>query len=507
MTNNLLLPWSHDYDDYLRDESRRVGTAETISFPANEAEVIEAISQIRALGGTVTVQGSRTGIVGGAVPHGGHVINLSRMKSIGQISREEKSGELRVTVEPGVILSELRNVVAREGLLFPPDPTETSASLGGMVACNASGALSFHYGPTRNWVTSLRVVLSDGSTLNLHRGENHACGRAFSVRTEQGGIISGTLPTYTLPKVKSAAGYYVADNMDLIDLFIGSEGTLGIITKIEVRLIPKPAAIAGLTIFLPDEEAALKLVRYLRGQPIEDADPISLSPVAIEFFNSDALDLLRRMKAESSAFADISALRPHFHTALYTEFHGDSDEAIECAAMQVMEVAMTMGASDDDTWFATTERELEPLKAFRHATPEAVNLLIDERKRGCPGLTKLGTDMSVPDEHLESTLRMYNTELREAGLESVIFGHIGNNHLHVNILPHTLEDYERGRELYLSWAKRIVEVGGSVSAEHGIGKIKAPFLAMMYGDKAIEEMRILRRLFDPEGILNPGNLF
>jgi D-lactate dehydrogenase (cytochrome) len=102
---------------------------------------------------------------------------------------------------------------------------------------------------------------------------------------------------------------------------------------------------------------------------------------------------------------------------------------------------------------------------------------------------------------------MYNAELREAGLESVIFGHIGNNHLHVNILPHTLEEYDRGRELYLSWARRVVEVGGSVSAEHGIGKIKAPFLVMMYGDEAVGEMRDLRRIFDPEGILNPGNLF
>jgi D-lactate dehydrogenase (cytochrome) len=507
MANNILQPLNRDYEDYLRDESRRIGTAETISFPTNEAEVIEAILQIRVIGGNITVQGSRTGIVGGAVPQGGHILNLSRMKSIGQIIREEQSGELRVNVEPGVLLSELRDFAAREGLFFPPDPTETSASLGGMVACNASGALSFHYGPTRNWVTSLRVVLSDGSTIDLRRGENQACGRAFSLRTEQGRIICGTLPSYTLPNVKSAAGYYVADNMDLVDLFIGSEGTLGVITKIELRLIPKPAAVAGLTIFLPDEESALKLVRYLRSQSTNYGDPISLRPVAIEFFNSDALNLLRRMKTESSAFADIPTLRPHFHTALYTEFHGDSDEVIECAVMQVMEFAMNMGASDDDTWFATNERELEPLKAFRHATPEAVNLLIDERKRECPGLTKLGTDMSVPDEYLESTLRMYNAELREAGLESVIFGHIGNNHLHVNILPHTLEEYDRGRELYLSWARRVVEVGGSVSAEHGIGKIKAPFLVMMYGDEAVGEMRDLRRIFDPEGILNPGNLF
>lgn len=496
-----MMPWSNDYDDYLRDESRRTGTADSISFPTSEAEVVEVVARARAEGVAVTVQGARTGIVAGAVPQGGHVMNLSRMKSIGGVQ------DHRLTVQPGVLLSEIREAIAGDSLLFPPDPTEASASIGGMVACNASGAVSYHYGATRKWVEAIRVVLSDGSTLAIRRGEVHARGREFSLQTEQGRVISGRLPSYTMPDVKSAAGYYVADDVDLIDLFVGSEGTLGVITEIELGLIPMPPARAGLALFVPSEEAALALVGYLRGGEFEGAEPLSVTPVAIEFFNHDALDLLRRMKSESSAFAQIPALRPHFHTALYTEFHGENEDELEGAVMRVMEAAASLGASDEDTWYATTERELEPLKAFRHATPEAVNLLIDERRRDCPSLAKLGTDMSVPDNHLEPTVRMYNAELAEAGLESVIFGHIGNNHLHVNILPHDLDDYERGRELYLSWARRVVEVGGSVSAEHGIGKVKAPFLAMMYGEAAIEEMRTLRRLFDPEAMLNRGNLF
>ena len=496
-----MMPWNHEYDDYLRDESRRTGIADSISFPTSEAEVVEVIVRAHAEGVPITVQGARTGIVAGAVPQGGNVMNLSLMKTVGNIR------DRRLTVQPGVLLSEIREAIAGEGLFFPPDPTEASASIGGMVACNASGAVSYRYGPTRKWVEAVRVVLSDGSTLALRRGEVHARGREFSLRTEQGRVISGMLPSYTTPSVKSAAGYYVADDMDLIDLFIGSEGTLGVITEIELRLTATPPARAGLTLFVPSEEAALALVGYLRGGEFEEAEPLSVDPAAIEFFNHDALDLLRRMKSESSAFAQIPALRPHFHTALYTEFHGESDDELEEAVMQVMEAATTLGASDEDTWYATTDRELEPLKAFRHATPEAVNLVIDERRRECPGLAKLGTDMSVPDEHLEATLRMYNAELADAGLESVIFGHIGNNHLHVNILPHDLDDYERGRQLYLSWARRAVDIGGSVSAEHGIGKVKAPFLAMMYGEAAIDEMRALRRLFDPDGMLNRGNLF
>jgi D-lactate dehydrogenase (cytochrome) len=175
--------------------------------------------------------------------------------------------------------------------------------------------------------------------------------------------------------------------------------------------------------------------------------------------------------------------------------------------MQVMEAMTALGGSDEDTWYATTDRELEPLRAFRHAVPEAVNLLIGERKRSCPELTKLGTDMSSPDAALEQVMAMYRTGLTEAGLESVIFGHIGNNHLHVNILPNSMDEYDKGKALYQSWARRIVSLGGSVSAEHGIGKIKVPFLQMMYTPECIAQMRRVKAIFDPSMMLNPGDLF
>ncbi len=168
---------------------------------------------------------------------------------------------------------------------------------------------------------------------------------------------------------------------------------------------------------------------------------------------------------------------------------------------------VALGGNEDDTWCATTPRELEPLKAFRHAPPEAVNHLIGERKRRIPELTKLGTDMSVPDSELEAVMAMYREGLRQAGLQSVIFGHIGNNHVHVNILPETLEDYARGKALYLDWAEQVVARGGAISAEHGIGKLKIPFLRLMYGEEGIAQMRALKRVFDPDMLLNPGTLF
>lgn len=498
---DLIKPFTHDYDDYLRDESRRAGSADMIAFPTTEAEVVEVLREAQTRGLAVTTQGARTGLVAGAVPQGGLILNLSRMNKLGEIRPDEATGEHRLTVQPGALLSEIQKITGSQGLLFPPDPTETSASIGGMVASNASGALTYCYGSTRDWVSVVRVVLCDGSTIQLKRGENLAHGRSFSLGTEDGRLISGQLPAYTQPKTKSAASYYVVDDMDMVDLFIGMEGTLGVVTEIELRLISKPPVINGLTVFLPNEEAALKFVRFLRDEVV------SARPAAIEFFNHDALDLLRKAKSENPAFAEIPALKPSFHTAIYVEFHGTAQDDLDEAIMQVMDAITALGGSDEDTWYATSDRELEPLKAFRHAIPEAVNLLIDERKKTCPDITKLGTDMSVPDEHLETVMAIYNAGLKENSLDSVIFGHIGNNHVHVNILPRDMGDYERGRSLYLSWAREIVALGGSVSGEHGIGKIKTPFLEMMYGAEAIAEMRALKALFDPEMRLNTGNLF
>lgn len=495
----MLIEWSEQYLDYLRDESRRMGTADSISFPKSEAEVIEAV---KAFSGTITTQGARTGIVAGAVPEGGLILNLSRMNSIGEISIDKS-----ILVQPGAILTDVQNAVESAGLFFPPDPTETSASIGGMAACNASGAKTFLYGPTRDWIYSLRVVLSDGSVVALKRGENFADGRSFSLTTEDGREISGELPKYSMPNVKSASGYYAADGMDMIDLFIGMEGTLGIITEVGLKLIPKPGAVAGLTVFFADEDSAIKFVRAMRGEEVEGLPSLDAKPAAIEFFNHDALTLLRKMKSTNSAFESIPPVKESFHTAVYAEFHGVSDDEIEEAIFPVMEAMAELGVSDDDTWYATCEREMEPIKAFRHAIPEAVNLLIDERKRENPDITKLGTDMSVPDSELEQTLCMYNVGLREAGLESVIFGHIGNNHVHVNILPNSMGDYEKGKALYLMWAKRIIDTGGSISAEHGIGKIKKPFLELAFGPEGVGQMRALKALFDPEMRLNRGDLF
>lgn len=518
-------PFDESHAGLLRDESRRIGHAETVSFPETEADVRDVLRLMHERRVPVTIQGARTGITAGAVPEGGHVLNLSRMNRITAL-RRDPSGRWLLRVQPGVLLADVRRALQdfvidvtgwdRESVkaldtlrrsppqFFPPDPTETSASIGGMLACNASGAQSFHYGPMRRHVEAVRVVLADGSAAWLRRGEHRATGRAFRMTPEGGRTIEGRLPSYHTPEVKNASGYFVGDDMDLVDLFIGMEGTLGVVTEIELILSPAPAAVWGVTTFLPDEDRALAFVRAVR-RPGAAGNGARLA--AVEFFNAGALDLLRRQKTGNPAFAGVPHMPPEYHTAIYIEYHADDEDDAAEAAGRAAAILESCAGDPARTWAATTPREMARLKYFRHAIPESVNLLIDERRRSEPGLTKLGTDMSVPDRELENVIRMYNRGLEENGLEGVIFGHIGDNHVHVNILPRSMEDYQKGKALYLAWAREVVRVGGSVSAEHGIGKIKPDFLRLMYGDQGIAEMRALKALFDPEGLLNRGNLF
>lgn len=521
MDNVLIKIFEKEHQDYLRDESRKVGEAESISFPKNEKEVIDILTTLKSHKSLVTTQGARTGITAGAVPQGGHILNLSRMDKILGLRYDDKADTFFLKVQSGVMLSQIKEALknkafnteeswdseslealkrfkASKSYFFSPDPTETTAAIGGMIACNASGACSFKYGPTRDHIESLRVALVDGDILALKRGEHKAINGHFSITTESGNTIEGTIPKYIMPRVKNASGYYTLPDMDLVDLFIGSEGTLGIITEVELKLIKSPAVTYALTVFFSNEEKALKFVRKVREES---------TPTAVEFFNSNALNLLRKGKETIPAFSKLLDLPSHFHTAVYIEYQGKDEDEVLDMIMKAGELIEECGGNEDDIWLATNHQAKEQLHFFRHAVPEAVNLLIDDRRRTYPELTKLGTDMAVPDQNLEEIMNIYNESLEKSNLESVIFGHIGNNHVHVNILPRDMEDYAKGKELYNFWAEKVISMGGSVSAEHGIGKMKTHLLSKMLGENGIEEMKTLKNIFDPENRLNKGNLF
>lgn len=519
MKSPLIRPYSEEFSGYIRDESRTVGHCDYAAFPTSHEEARDIIKEAYAADQLITIQCGRTGLAAGAVPYGGLILNITKMNKI--LGMRMQGDSYFVRMQPGVILSQLRKQIETRKFdtagwdeesiaaynrfcidkeqFFTPDPTETSAGIGGMVACNASGARSYMYGPTRGYITALKVILPSGQTLTLNRGEVFASGRELSLTTDEGETIVLTLPTFKMPDTKNASGYYIDDDMDAIDLFIGSDGTLGLITEVEVCLLPLPEIIWGVTCFFDNDEQAADFVTYVR------RSVIGIS--SLEYFNSHALDILRKKKAESSAFAVLPEINESYGCAIYAEIHESTEDR---ALDRLFALAYEMdraGGKPINTWVAKTGTDRDKLHFFRHAVPESVNMLIDQRKKKDPIITKLGSDMSVPDAYLKDVLKLYDDTLKDSGLEYASWGHIGSNHIHVNILPRNGEDYKKGKEIFLNWAEKVTKMGGAVSAEHGVGKLKAPFLTIMYGENHIEEMRALKLALDPKGLFGRGNMF
>lgn len=520
MNNRLIKPIDQELSEYLRDESRAVGTAGSISFPRSRHDVITIIKELYDQDIPITIQGARTGLAGGAVPLGGHIMNLSKMNAVtGMGIRED--GRFTIRCEAGVVLSQLNKMIesrkfdlskwdkeSREAYqaflnadeqFFSPDPTEASATIGGMVANNASGARSYLYGSTRDHVTALKIVLFNGHTLSLCRGQHFASGRNLSVLSDQGYRFNAALPTYMMPETKNASGYYIEDDMDAIDLFIGSGGTLGIITEIEVELLPAPKVIWGVNFCFTEEKQAIRFVETIRSK----VDHIA----SLEFYDGFALEILRKQKEENPAFAKLRPVDKRINSVIYVELHCDDEETVLKNLVELATKMKESGGDDKNTLVARTGFDRDSLYFFRHAVPESVNMLIDHRRKVNPIIKKLAADMAVPDRYLTDMMELYRTMLKQYELEAAIWGHIGDNHLHVNILPRDASDYERGQALYRKWSSMVSEYGGAVSAEHGIGKLKTDQLKLMYGEKHIEEMRMLKKVFDPRELLCPGNFF
>jgi D-lactate dehydrogenase (cytochrome) len=491
-----------EMQSYLADASNLAGGhAARIVFPETAEEAAAVLAEASAAGTAVTVSGAGTGVVGGRVPFGGLVLATDRLNRIGEIVEEERGG--RATVEAGVTLADFRRAVESRGLLYPPDPTEWSCYMGGTVVTNASGARTFKYGPTRPYIRRLKIALATGDVLSLARGEvsADADGRML-IPLGAGRAVEAQLPAYTMPRTrKHAAGYYVEPGMDAIDLFIGSEGTLGVVIEIEAALLPKPAGVLGGVVFFTGEEKLLAFVRDARAASLatragnlENSEPHGggLDARALEFFDAEALNFLREK---------YPAIPEQARGAIF--FEQETTEATEERLMTAWLALLEQHeAALDASWFATVERDQSRLREFRHALPVLVNEWLARH-----GQRKVSTDMSVPDEAFADMLRFYQERLRASGLQYVIFGHIGDNHVHVNILPRDEEQAREARRIYGRFIERAVHVGGTISAEHGVGKIKRDYLRALYGEEHLRQMAALKRAFDPACILGRGNIF
>jgi D-lactate dehydrogenase (cytochrome) len=492
------------------------GRADGVARPADEAQIA---ALLRASPRVLPI-GAQSSVTGGATPGGGIVLSTSRMTSIEPVDAE------RVRAGAGVPLEALQEFLARTGRRYAPVPTFTGAFVGGVTATNAAGAATFKYGTTRAWVDGLTVVLSCGHVLDLTRGRTRADGRRFEIACPHGLRIV-TVGSYTMPDVpKCSAGYFAAPEMDLIDLFIGSEGTLGVIADATLRVLPA-RAVAHVLVPAPTERDGLALVADLRRQSREtwtSQDRRGLDVAAIEHLDRRCLEILREDgvdRAQSVAIPEDAAMLLLVQLELPPETtsaaaYDEIASALEPSAADTP-LARFCRTLDRHGMLARTElalpddvRRARQLLAVREGAPLGVNRRVGEARRAVdPRIDKTAADMIVPFDRFDEMMRVYRDGYERRRLDYAIWGHISDGNVHPNVIPRTYGDVVAGREAILEFGREVVRLGGSPLAEHGVGRsaLKQALLRQMYGEAAIDEMRAIKRALDPERKLAEGVIF
>lgn len=448
-------------DRYLEDSSGFRGQADQVFFPATVQEVRDLIARCSREGTPITVAGAGTGLTGARVPQGGAVLSLDRFNEI-----EIERGRARCGT--GASLRDLQIAAARTKQFFGPNPTEDSASIGGIISTNAGGARSFHYGSVRRHVLALEVTFIDGRTLWLERGQLVD----FAVRPVR-------IPATT----KNSAGYYLRPQVDWVDLLAGSEGTLGVITRAELQLLPAPPAILGAIIFFPSDTDALEAVEAWR-----TVTELRL----LEFMDGRALDFVRPKYPDVPSDAQAALM-------IEQNLASEEDAEIDRWAQRLDQ----QNAFGETSWFGFPTVDHERFREFRHTLAATVTDTI--RRRGFP---KCSTDFAVPFPFHRDLYARYKQRCEETFPGGhTIFGHAGDANNHINLLPTTKQEAERGEELMYEFAQYVVSLGGTVAAEHGIGKTKKDLLKLMYSPDEIEAMKEVKRKLDPQWLLGRDTIF
>jgi D-lactate dehydrogenase (cytochrome) len=481
------------------------GHAAGISVPRAVSEIPDIVRHAA----TVLPIGAQSSLTGGATPMGEVVISTEKL------TRVLDASATHIRVEAGVSVAAIQGALSGHGAWFPPAPTFTGALAGGIVATNAAGAATFRHGAVRPWVQELTVVLADGSDLTVRRGERHAHGYRLAVPAA-GGTIDVTVPSYRMPDlVKRSAGYHAEPDMDLIDLFIGSEGTLGVITTVTFRAQSPIPTTALALIPCPSEQGALALVADLRREPAVAAIE-HMDRRCLEILHEDGVD--RRNDVRFPAGTDL-ALLVQLELPPGTS-EEDAFRQIESSlATDAPDTAMTrvcrlLGAHGvfDDTEMALpgNARRAEQLIAVREAVPAGVNQRVGRAQQEIdPRIAKTAADMIVPFDRFGEMMAIYRDGYTSRGLDFAVWGHISDGNVHPNLLPRSYADVERGKEAILSFGLDVARLGGCPLAEHGVGRnpVKQALLRGLYGDAGIEEMRLVKRALDPGWKLAPGVIF
>ncbi len=439
----------YGHDEFsLRDIARVPAAAVTPSDTAGVAAVVALADAFRV---PVTPRGGATGLCGGCVPsEGGIVLSLEKLCAI-EIDEENQMA----VAEAGVMLLDFIKAVEEAGLYFPPHPGDESAMIGGLVATNAGGSRAVKYGVIRNYIRGLEVVLADGRV--IHPGGKY---------------------------IKSSTGY------NLMNLFIGSEGTLGIITKAVIQLMAQPPVLRTLVIPFPELEAAIEAVpRLLRK---------NIVPVAVEFVGLDVIAITEEFLRKRWPSHEGT-------THLLVILDAATEEEQDRLSQAVAEVCLEMGAID--VFIADTPGKQDEVLAIRSKIYEAIKAETIEI-----------LDISVPRAGIAGHVRRVQEVAKKYDIWLPTFGHAADGNVHTHIMKARFEDGKVIPVPESEWRDKIDAVradlyrdgrerGGVISGEHGIGLVKKPFLSLALEEAQIELMKGIKKVFDPSGILNPGKIF
>lgn len=459
-------------DRYLSDESNSKSSGiDGVALPSDADEVLKILQK----GKPVTVYGGGTGVVGGACADGGFLLSTEKFKKI-----EADPLFMTVCCGAGASLKDLHREISKYGLWYPADSTEQSATIGGNIATCAWGARGYKYGSIRNFVNAITVVTPGAGVLEIRRGELKALAGKFKFAVKGREISLETADTLPKFAFKNSAGYYMGKETDLIDLFIGSEGTLGIVISAELKVLPVPFGVFSTALSFKESKDAFAFAAKMKaGSP---------GLCGLEYFDNNSTSILS---------AKYKNLMPGRHMII-CEFEASSvsDEDMQ------MKLVEKEGFKAQETAVCGTGEKDNIISEMREALPSIINEKM--RKRN---LRKLSTDFSVPDAVKKEMYAVYERHLGGVEMQYAMFGHIGNNNLHVNFMPYDNNERETAAKTADAMAAEIADIGGSVAAEHGVGKLKKKYLELMYEKEEIDAMRKIKKAFDPAGILNAGNVF
>jgi len=429
---------------YSTDASLFSSLPEVVVTPKNTSQVVEVIRIASEKRIPVTPRGGGTGLCGGAVPvHGGIVIDLSGMSRILEVGLDN----FCVTVEAGITPERLNKELAKHGFFFPPSPgSKKMCTIGGMIATNAGGMHAVKYGVTRNFVLGLKVVIPPGEVLSL------------------GGKV-----------LKRCLGY------DLIQLIVGSEGTLGVVTEAILRILPLPERSAVVVAYFKDGASAAKAVNAVLRQVI---------PSAIEILDERSIEAVNRYVPSLNL--------PKAGAVLYFEIDG-SEQEVERQLEVIIDACRTHGG---ETEWTSDPKEKERLLAGREIVGGAI-MNVDRRRVR----VYEAEDVCVPLAQLPRFIEEVHRISERYGIPVCIYGHAGDGNCHSGIMidPTSQEEWEKMRAMAREIYELAVRLGGNISGEHGIGLLRADYMESIHGS-SLRIMRKIKEAFDPQGILNPGKM-